>query len=333
MGTDPQPQSSPAPQRPSTPAFQIPCPSRMPHPPTPHAVHVGGFGVGMAPCFSVETRGAPALGPSIPTPMDSSPRHVTSTPNCQPSISIPCRGSATTILLHLCPSCACPPSIPCHQPAPFIPCHRSGTSMFCHRGPLPSLLHPLPPVSFPMAVPPPSHVTKQAFPLPAMKAPSPSRLTRMASLSPCHGGATSVREVAPPSPHHGSCSPWPHHACVTSLSGGMSSGVRALGGWAWPSRVPQRRRCPARTTRTGAVQWSMSPSRLVTTTSTSPSAATPSLVRGDTGTGGGGGVLIVICWSQGFTVVMPPMVAPQPSCPLPVLSPWPWLRYRHGHTD
>lgn len=38
----------------------------------------------------------------------------------------------------------------------------------------------------------------------------------------------------------------------------------------------------------GAVQWSMSPSHLVTTTSTSPSAATPYPVRGDAGTGGGG---------------------------------------------
>lgn len=65
------------------------------------------------------------------------------------------------------------------------------------------LLHPLPRVSLPMDVLPPSHVTKRASPSPAMKVPPPSRVTSMESLSPYHGGATSAKEVTPPSPCHG----------------------------------------------------------------------------------------------------------------------------------
>lgn len=182
----------------------------------------------MAPCFSMETRWAPILCPSIPTPKDSHPQ-----------------------------KCHCHPKPPTH--------HLHALSWKCHH----YLLAPAPFMCvshlYPMS--PGWHLCplagEVAFPPPAM-------------------------EVAPPSPPHGCCSPCPHHACVTSLSGGMSPGVRALEDWAWPSRVPRRQRCPARTTRTGAVQWSMSPSQLVTTTSTSPSAATPYLVQRDTGTGGGG---------------------------------------------
>lgn len=194
MGTDSQPQPSPAPQRPSTPAFRIPFPIPIPCPPTPRVVHAGGFGVGMATCFSGDTRWAPTLSPSIPTlPLphthDSPPRH-------QPTISIPCCGSATTVLLHLCPSCACPTSIPCHQPANSILYHHSSISMFCHGGPTSILLHPLPRVSLPMDVLPPSHVTKRASPSPAMKVPPPSHVTSMVPLPwrchLCQGGGTSL---------------------------------------------------------------------------------------------------------------------------------------------
>lgn len=172
MGTDPQPQSNPAPQSPPTPALQIPCPCPISHPLTPHAVHVGGFGVGMAPCFSMETRWAPILRPSIPTPKDSHPQ-----------------------------KCHCHPKPPTH--------HLHALSWKCHH----YLLAPAPFMCvshlYPMS--PGWHLCplagEVAFPPPAM-------------------------EVAPPSPPHGCCSPCPHHACVTSLSGGMSPGVRALEDWA-----------------------------------------------------------------------------------------------------